>query len=228
MTAVSTRGNRAGEGRISGTVAGLALVAAFGLLPLARGEPAALTSEMLWASDAMKWGITLLLLIVVVLWERRRLRSVGLRSPRLREVGIGLTAGVGWLLLAGLLSALVMGPLGLAVESETAAELQGFGLVQRVSLVAAAAVSEEVCFRGFLMERVEELTGRSWLAVVATVALFVGGHVAHFDPVTNLWQILGTLVLAFLYLWRRDLTAPIVVHAVVDGWGLILMPALGI
>lgn len=215
------------KGRTSGTIAGLVLVLLFGLLPLAGGDPSDVTSAELWRSDAVKWGITAVLLLVVAFWEGSQLRSVGLRTPRGGEIVLGLGVGAAWLLFAAAATNLVMEPLGLAMESETATTLQGFSLLQRLSLVATAAVSEEVLFRGFLMERVEEITGRTWLAVLATVLLFVGGHAADFGPVINAWQALITLVLALLYLWRRDLTAPIVVHAVIDGWGLIAVPALG-
>lgn len=217
----------AGSGRRSGTVAGLALVLLFAALPLIGGASSSVTPAELWQSDVLKWALVLVLLAVVAFWEGRDLASMGLRPPRVREAAIGLGAGVAWLLFAALVSSLVTGPLGLSAESSTTTALQALPLAQKASVVLAAAVSEEVLFRGYLMERIEELTGRSWAAVLATVVLFVGGHAAHFGPVTNAWQTLLTLVFAGLYLWRRDLTAPIVLHLVVDGWGLILVPLLG-
>lgn len=70
------------------------------------------------------------------------------------------------------------------------------------------------------MERVEEWTGRAWLAVLATVVLFVGGHLVHYGLFVDAMQAVITLLFALLFLWRRDLTAPIVLHAVIDGWAL--------
>lgn len=220
-------GGAARKGRRSGTAAGLALVLLFAALPLIGGAPSRVTPAELWQSDVMKWVLVLVLLAVVAFWEDRDLASIGLRAPRAKEAAIGLGAGVGWLLFAGVVSSLVTGPLGLSAESSTTTAMQALPVVQKASVVLAAAVSEEVLFRGYLMERVEELTGRSWAAVLATVVLFVGSHAAHFGPVTNAWQTLLTLVFAGLYLWRRDLTAPIVLHLVVDAWGLILVPMLG-
>lgn len=221
-------GDEGPDARVSGTAAGLLIVLAFSLLPLMGGEPQAVSSEGLWVTDATKWFVTIVLLLVVVFWERRPLRSLRLRPPRLAEVAVGLAAGAGWLLLARGLTGFVVQPLGGSIDTSTADALLALPFVQRVSVVAAAAVSEEVLFRGFLMERVEEITGRAWLAVLATVVLFVGGHLLHFGLVTNLFQTLITLAFALLFLWRRDLTAVIVMHATIDGWHLLAAPALGL
>lgn len=215
--------------RPSGTAAGFALVLWFALLPLlGGGDPASLSSEAVWWSDAVKWAATAAVLLAVGLWEGRPLRSIGLRRPRGREAAFGLAAAIFTLALMEALSTLVLVPLGAAPGTATVDALHALPLLQRASVVAAAAVSEEVLFRGFLMERVMELTGRAWPAVAGTVVLFVGGHAAHFGPSTLFLQAVVTLVFALLYLWRRDLTGPIVLHALLDGWGLIAVPVLGL
>lgn len=216
------------DGRLSGTVAALSLIVAYSALPLLGPESSTVSSVAMWWSDLFKWGIMALLLLVVVLWEGRGLRSVGLRRPRLTEIGVGLAAGAGCLLLLEGVETFVFEPAGWSVTGSAVGSLQSLSAIQRVSVVASAAVAEEFLYRGVLMERVEELTGRAWPAVAATVVLFVAGHMALFGPATNVAQTLVTLLLAGLYLWRRDLTAPIVVHAVIDGWGLLLVPALGL
>ena len=218
-------GSDIGSGRLSATVALLTLIAVHSSLPLLLGSPSpAVSSAGMWMSDAYKWGVTALLLLTVIFWEGRGLGSVGLRRPRLAEIGIGLAAGAAWVLLSeGAELAF-----DLSLGGSTLEGLRALGPVQLSSVVATAAVTEEVVFRGVLMVRVEELTGRAWPAVAATVLLFVGSHVAHFGLATNVAQTLVTLLLALLFLWRRDLTAPVVVHAVIDGWGLLLAPALGL
>lgn len=209
------------------TTAGLLLVLAFALLPLTTGgDAAAITSGGVWASDALKWGLTLGLALIVVAWERRGPGSIGLRPPRGREAAVGVVAAAGWLILSSVLAGLVLQPAGWSPDTGTADALLALPVGQRLVIVATAAVSEEVCFRGFLIERVEETTGRAWIAVLATVVLFVGGHALHFGPVTNGLQALLTLGLAGLYLWRRDLTAPVVAHAAIDGWHLVVVPVL--
>lgn len=211
-----------------GTVAGLILVLALGLLPLAGGKDISVTPAGLWRSDLVKWGFTAALLLVVAFWEGRGLSSIGLRRPRLREVAIGVGAAAGWLLLQQVISGLVLDPLGVSTEIPTVEVIVGLPLLQRASLVVTAAVSEEILFRGFLMSRVEELTGRAWTAVLATVVLFVVAHMAHFGLAANAVQAVLTLGMALLFLWRRDLTAPVVMHLVIDGTGLILLPFLGL
>jgi membrane protease YdiL (CAAX protease family) len=95
-----------------------------------------------------------------------------------------------------------------------------------VLLVVTAGVFEELAFRGYALERLSELTGRRWLAALASWAAFTLCHgpsfgFAHLLPVA----FVGALVTA-LYLWQRDLVVNIVAHAAFDGIGLLLVPAL--
>ena len=217
-----------GEGGTSGTMALLVLVVAYGVLPLFLPEPSTITAAGMWKSDLGKWVVTTVMVLVVVAWEGRSPGSIGLRRPRLKEAGIGLAVGAGWLVLFWMVKTVLLEPAGLSVVGATQRAFLSLAPLQRISIVLTAAVTEEIIFRGILMQRVEELTGSSWLAVAATVLLFVGGHGAHFGLVVNAFQAVVTVVFALLYLWRRDLTSLVTLHAVIDGWALLVVPALGL
>lgn len=216
------------EGRTSGTIALLTLTIAYSLLPLFLPAPSTISAAGMWQSDLNKWVVTALMVLAVVLWEGRSVGSIGLHRPRLKEVGIGLAVGAGWLLLFWMTETILLEPAGVSVVGTTQRGFLSLAPLQRISIVLTAAVTEEVIFRGILMERVEELTGSPWLAVAATVLFFVVGHGAHFGLVINAFQTVVTVVFASLYLWRRDLTALVTMHVVIDGWALLIVPALGL
>jgi membrane protease YdiL (CAAX protease family) len=93
------------------------------------------------------------------------------------------------------------------------------GAVAIVGFMAAAAVTEEVLFRGVLFRIVEERAG-TWLALLLTGVLFGMMHL--FNPDATLWgataiAIEAGFMLAACYAATRNLWVPIGVHF---GWNV--------
>jgi membrane protease YdiL (CAAX protease family) len=88
-------------------------------------------------------------------------------------------------------------------------------------LVLRAGVVEELLFRGYLMEKVCQLTGSRVLAVVVSVGAFSLAHlrgwgVAQLIPVTAVG-----LIFALLYVARRDLASNMLGHFLTDVAGFL-------
>jgi membrane protease YdiL (CAAX protease family) len=93
----------------------------------------------------------------------------------------------------------------------------------RLLVVTRAAVIEETLFRGYGIERLQELTGNRWIAGGVTLAIFAMVHYLSggwIHVVTAGW---AGLVLTVFYFWRRDLGANIVAHWVLDGLGFLVL-----
>ncbi|MFD5826359.1 CPBP family intramembrane glutamic endopeptidase [Lentzea sp. NPDC060358] len=97
-------------------------------------------------------------------------------------------------------------------------EIRGWGsfggAVALLGFMAAAAVTEEVMFRGILFRIAEERFG-TWISLVATGVLF--GFVHFFNPNATLWSSTAIAVeagfmLAAAYAATRTLWVPIGVH----------------
>ncbi|MFI7635136.1 lysostaphin resistance A-like protein [Nonomuraea sp. NPDC049400] len=91
------------------------------------------------------------------------------------------------------------------------------GAVGLVGFMAAAAVTEELLFRGILFRIVEERTG-TWIALALTGLLFGLSHL--FNPHADLWGAIAIAIeaggmLAAAYAATRTLWVPIGVHF---GW----------
>ncbi|MGD0145076.1 MAG: CPBP family intramembrane glutamic endopeptidase, partial [Rhizomicrobium sp.] len=93
----------------------------------------------------------------------------------------------------------------------------------RVLLVTRGGVGEEIVFRGYMIERVEELTGSRVLAGAVSVVVFTLAHLAYWGLAPLVFVSIAGLVLTLLYQWRRDLWANIFVHWVTDAW-VVLLP----
>lgn len=100
-------------------------------------------------------------------------------------------------------------------------EVRGMGSVSAAAglfgLMAAAAATEEVLYRGVLFRRLEHWTG-TWVALVVISALFGLSHIL--NPNADWWGALiialtGGLMLTSAYIMARNLWVPIGVHF---GW----------
>jgi uncharacterized protein len=95
------------------------------------------------------------------------------------------------------------------------------GAIAMIGFMAAAAVTEELLFRGVLFRIVEERTG-TWLALLLTGAVFGLMHL--FNPDASLWGAIAIAIeagfmLAACYAATRNLWVPIGLHF---GWNLAL------
>lgn len=95
-----------------------------------------------------------------------------------------------------------------------------------VVLVIVVAISEEIIFRGYLITRTVGTTQSRVFAVLLSSTIFSLGHGYEGTAGLVTVGVLG-LVFALLYVWRRSLVAPIVIHFLNDFVGLVLLPLLG-
>ncbi|HUX65932.1 MAG TPA: CPBP family intramembrane glutamic endopeptidase [Terriglobales bacterium] len=154
--------------------------------------------------------------------ERRRLRSIGFRAPRLREIPIALAAAV--VMIAGItaITVVVVPALHLSFNSAAMGRILATPLLYRVLLVTRAAVVEETLFRGYAIERLEEWSGRRWLAGGVSWAAFTLAHAPSWGWAQLLAAGSAGLLLTLLYLWRRNLWVNMLAHWLTDAAGFLL------
>lgn len=97
---------------------------------------------------------------------------------------------------------------------DTAAEYPTWLMVLRVF---TAGVTEEIIFRGHLIERLLDVIDSRWSAALISLGAFVLPHLAGW----NLTHVLGIVVplgaiLTALYLWKQNVLFVMIVHIVID------------
>jgi membrane protease YdiL (CAAX protease family) len=95
-----------------------------------------------------------------------------------------------------------------------------------IAIILTAAVTEEILFRGYPIERLRELTGKAWIAVLASFIIFIIPHISFFGLEWLLYHGIGTVLIYVLYVWRKNLLACMLLHFL--GNAPILIPALGL
>ena len=94
-------------------------------------------------------------------------------------------------------------------------------------LIIVVAIAEETIFRGYLILRFSRLTGSLSASVIISSVLFTLGH--GYEGLATMATIFisGTIV-ALIYVWRKSLLAPVVIHLLIDLYPLVLRLHAGV
>jgi membrane protease YdiL (CAAX protease family) len=136
------------------------------------------------------------------------------------------------LALAGLVACLIVGGFVLFIFSKTGVAFGNGKEAERyrsispaviLLMVLRAGLVEEIFYRGYLMERLEKISGK-WIVYFLFPLIFFGlWHFRQGLPGIILSFSLGA-VLAFMYWKKRDLKANIITHFMVDFIPNLLLP----
>jgi membrane protease YdiL (CAAX protease family) len=167
------------------------------------------------AYELIVWAWVAGVLLYVVRVERRPLSSIGFRAVGVQDGIIAVLAGILILAILVLISFVVFPALHWSESNQQAAVL-ALPYWLNVLIVVRAAVSEEILFRGYPIERLEELTGSRAIAGVVTCVVFTVDHISFWG-----WHhifIAGSAgaALTLLYFWRRNIWVNMIAHFMVD------------
>ena len=167
--------------------------------------------------EAGMWLVALSLFVIIKVGERLPLSSIGLGTARLgKSILWGLLLGVGCLLVAGLLVALTGYTGGEVGKSFDKLPTWLLSLI-----VLRAGVVEELCYRGYAIERLHALGLPRGLAAAVPLLIFGFGHWTGGWANIVIALVLGG-ILALFFIWRRDLVANMIGHWFVDFIGNVL------
>ena len=167
------------------------------------------------------WAVTVVLLAFVLLVERRGLASIGFRKPGVLDIVLAVVFWIVSVAASGFVHSMLPPPPSDGLEIMLASSIPVLVLI-----VFTASITEEIFYRGYAIERLTELSGSLWIAVVISFALFLLPHIAFFGPHWILYQGVSVVLLYVLYVWRRNLWACMLLHLL--GNLMILFPALGL
>jgi uncharacterized protein len=178
-----------------------------------------------WGGEVLWWVAVLVLLLYVVAAEHRALGSIGFRAPRGWDIGWGLIFGAALFLGAGVLDGIVFPALHLKINMDTYRAIIGAPIAYRIALVTRAAVCEEILFRGYSIERLQEWSGSAWLAGLISLAVFTAAHLTSWGAPQLIVAAYGGALLTVLYVWRRNIWGNMLAHWIGD-CGFIWVPLL--
>ena len=169
-------------------------------------------------------------LVFYFIWRNAEpLRRIGWTLGTLPwEVAWGLVLFLPVMYSANLLEG-VLATIGLSAPSKLPSFLVASGharIIMAVVLVTVVAIVEETIFRGYLILRLNSATHSPWAAVLLSSAVFSLGH--GYEGMAGVISVyfLG-VVLGIVYLWRRSLIAPMIIHFLIDFSSIVLTAIAG-
>jgi membrane protease YdiL (CAAX protease family) len=174
-----------------------------------------LTSALI--KEAGMWLVAVVLVVIIRVGEGLPLTSIGLGTARWgKSILWGFLLGIVCLLVGGALVALTHYTGG---ESGKAFEKLPTWLLSLI--VLRAGVVEELCYRGYAIERLHALGLPRGLAAGVPLLIFGVGHWTGGWANIVIALVLGG-ILALFFIWRRDLVANMIGHWFVDFIGNVL------
>jgi membrane protease YdiL (CAAX protease family) len=198
------------------TLVGLTVALGFAFLPVSEWEHEFASVAHLVGYEIVWWAVVAFVLGWVVFVEKRPLSSIGFRGLRKGDVLAALAVAAA--MVAGLAAIYyVVFPLIGFTEQSKMNQLLATPFWWRAISVVCGGVSEEILFRGYGIERLQELTMSRGLAAVISGVLFAWAHVGPWGWGHFLLAGYGAVLLTALYFWRGNLGANMLAHTLVDG-----------
>jgi membrane protease YdiL (CAAX protease family) len=203
---------------------GLAAAVILPFLPIGRWIAPGNSTSALLIREAVWWFYAAAVLIWLCIVERLPLSSIGFRRPTWKTLLFAVLGTIAALLVF----TVHFGVIVRVFHLDAAAALEQRRIILnlpywfRVLMVLRASVVEEILFRGYIIEKVRQLTGSAALAIALSVLTFTVAHFAGWGLV-HLIPVFGVaVVFALLYVWRRDLPSNVLAHFLTDGVGFLL------
>jgi len=188
-------------------------------------------SFVLVAFATIMRDLSLVSLILLFIWRNNEpVTWIGWTLKNIRkEIALGIVLFIPFSLATGLFEK-GMQAMGLSVPATPLPSfLAARGMVEfllALILVVIVAIAEETIFRGYLLLRLKAVTANSTAAALLSAAIFSLGHGYEGSAGVVTVGVMG-LVFALIYIWRKSLVAPIVMHFLQDFIGIIFLPLLG-
>jgi uncharacterized protein len=184
------------------------LISAYGLSWISAWESIGVVSKL---------TVIIALPLLVAYWERRPVASIGIRIPSIRDLLAMTAILVAYLLINPFVNSIAYR--FAAIEAQVAVGNRLYASLPPwldwVGLLANG-VAEELGFRGYAIERIEEATGSTILGASIPFIVNVLVHAGVWGPYGMLPKAPILLLLVALYLWRRNLPTCVIAHILID------------
>jgi membrane protease YdiL (CAAX protease family) len=187
-------------------------------------------SFVLVASATILRDLALVSLILFFIWRNSEpIDWIGWTFKNVwKEIALGIGLFIPLFFTANLLETALMA-VGFSSPSTPLPSLLATGGMTEsllgLILVVIVAIAEETIFRGYLILRLNAVTASPAAAVLLSAVIFSLGHGYEGSAGVATIGFMG-LVFAIVYIWRKSLIAPVVMHLLQDFIGIVLVPLL--
>ena len=171
-------------------------------LPIA-GSPIAV---LVW-----NWAATAALVAYIIWVERLPLASILIKKPTVKDIEWAF-----YFWGAAMVYAWVLSLIRPQQGNEGVETIAALPVLAVIGLIITVSITEEILYRGYPIERIGSLTGRRWIGVIVSAAIFSLSHLPFFGVEWLLYQGVSVVLGYAFYLWRRNLVASMLLHLLTD------------
>jgi uncharacterized protein len=200
-------------------VVGLILALGLPWLPFSRWENEFASVSHLVGYEIIWWAMAVIILMYVLFVERRALSSVGFHQLGFWNIFFGILAGIVSLISLYFIyfKLFPLFHVNQAVEMNQKNQLVATPFWWRLISTIRAALCEEILFRGYAIERLQEISRSTAVAAILSCIIFALAHVGEWGWAHLLVVGVVGAIFTLLYVWRRNIWANAIAHFIVDG-----------
>jgi len=190
-------------------------------MQLTRG-PISLGADAPWLGAFA--GLVALVAAIAILGEGLKPADVGFGRMTMASVPSAIVLALFFILVFGPAASWALAQFGFGsfdAGQRLFAVLPAWYLCLTVVVVAAG---EEWLYRGYAIERLQALTGSTWIAGGVSLLLFAVAHLPVWGLAVSLTTLVSGGIMTALYLWRRDVSFLMLAHVITDLYGLVIAP----
>jgi membrane protease YdiL (CAAX protease family) len=159
---------------------------------------------------------------IVIFWERQPLSSIGLHPLRWQSILWGFTFAGLLIFVYSPLIIWAMAKLSYPGFESGLARLSSLPIWYLALTVAIGGIVEEVLYRSYATERLSLLSGSYWIGCEFSLIAFGLAHVPLWGWVPAFTTVISGGLLTLFYLGTGDLLTAIVAHIVTDSVGIVV------
>ncbi len=168
-----------------------------------------------------------LALVVSVFWIARKREyansaDLGFRNSSPFSVVKAVPLAVFFILLFGPLAYWFMNWLGAGNFQPTIDRFRELPVWYMAATILIVAGGEEWLYRGYAIERLEALTGSTWIAGTVSLVAFAIVHLPVWGTGPAITFVISGAILTVLYIMMRDVLTLIIAHVATDLYGLLI------
>ena len=171
----------------------------------------------------------LIFIILLTYWipkvEMNNLESIGFRKFRLRYLWVGLVVYIG-VLVVSIGSGFALESLGLEPIRSLQPMINQYNPLILLGLFLTGTFVEEVFYRGYLIERIKILTGKTWMAGILSWLLFTLVHIKFFGLGPTLDVSILSAALVVVYMKENSIWPCVVLHGINGLFAYLFFPLM--
>ncbi len=163
------------------------------------------------------WGLAFAVLVFTRVIENLPLTTIGWKPLSWKSALLAIGLGILLSLLVPVLTLLVSTIFPPPNSGTVTQVVSDFSWWILLLSIFTAGVTEEILFRGYALERLQEVTGSKWTSGLISLVFFVVVHATGW----NIAHIIGVvlplgIILTGLYFWQRNLLFVMIVHVSIN------------